>query len=138
MLRVAFATSDGDHVDQHFGWTTRFDVFDIDIDVVHRVETRTLAPAGADEDSKIQTRLDAVADCAIVHVARIGGTAAARVIAAKIHPVKVPETTEVSELVARLQAVVSGNPPPWLRKVLRQHTVPTTQAEPQTVAGAPS
>jgi nitrogen fixation protein NifX len=138
MLRVAFATSDGTHVDQHFGWTTRFDVYDIESDTAHQVETRTLAPAGEDEEGKIQSRLDAVTDCAIVHVARIGGTAAARVIAAKIHPVKVPETTEVAELVTRLQAVVSGNPPPWLRKVLRQHAAPSSQAERRTGAGSPS
>ncbi len=80
-----------------------------------------LDPAAADEDDKINSRLRAVEDCAIVHLASIGGPAAARVIKARVHPVKVPEDTEVTELLDKLQQVVAGSPPPWLRKVLRQH-----------------
>ncbi len=121
MLRVAFATRDGQHVNQHFGWARRFDVYDLDATSSRLAETRELAPAGKDELAKIESRLEAVADCAIVHIASIGGTAAARVIKAKIHPVKVPETTEVAGVIERLQAVLGGTPPPWLRKALRDH-----------------
>lgn len=121
MLKVAFATGDGVHVDQHFGWSRRFDVYDVSESGATFVETRALDPAADDEDSKIDSRLAAVADCAIVHLAKIGGTAAARVVNAKVMPVKVPDTTEVGELLGRLQAVLNGTPPPWLRKVLRDH-----------------
>jgi len=34
--------------------------------------------------------------------------------------VKVPEGAAVAELLERLQGVLAGNPPPWLRKILRQ------------------
>jgi nitrogen fixation protein NifX len=125
MLRVAFATEDGIHVNQHFGWATRFDVYDLDADTSVLVEVRTLPPAGdggsENGSDKVQSRLDTVADCAIVHISSVGGTAAARMIGARIHPVKIPETTRVTDLVARLQTVLAGNPPPWLRKVLRHH-----------------
>ncbi len=121
MLRVAFATGSGSHVDQHFGLCCRFDVYEISAQGYELFETRVLDPAAADEEDKINSRLRAVEDCAIVHLASIGGPAAARVIKARVHPVKVPDDTEVTELLDKLQRVVAGSPPPWLRKVLRQH-----------------
>ncbi len=122
MLKVAFATSDGSAVDQHFGLCCRFDVYEISATTADLMETRTLAPAGDDEDNKIESRLAAVADCSILHVCAIGGSAAARVVKAKVHPVKTAEDTRVTDLIERLQGVLAGNPPPWLRKVLRQHS----------------
>lgn len=121
MLKIAFATADGTAVDQHFGWCRRFDVYEVDADHARLAQTRELAAATNEEDSKIESRLDAVRDCAIVHVAAIGGTAAARVVNSGVMPVKVAEGSSVPELVDRLQAVLRGTPPPWLRKVLRRH-----------------
>jgi len=120
MLRVAFATSDGNTVDQHFGWCDRFDVYDLTATGAVVVGSRVPEPA-YDSGGRIEVRLAVIRDCAIVHMANIGGAAAARVVNARIHPLKVAEGTPVRDLVTRLQAVLAGNPPPWLRKVLREH-----------------
>lgn len=130
MLKIAFATADGTTVDQHFGWCRRFDVYEVDPDHARLAQTRELAEAPDEEDSKIDNRLDAVRDCAIVHVTAIGGTAAARVVNSGVMPVKVPEGSSVPELVQRLQTVLQGSPPPWLRKVLRRHDPATTAWSP--------
>lgn len=122
MLKVAFATSDGIVVDQHFGWCRRFDVYEISAEKAQLLETRLLEPAAEDEESKIASRLGRVEDCAILNVCDIGGSAAAKVINAQIHPMKVAQGTSIGELVERLQAVLAGNPPPWLRKLLRRHS----------------
>lgn len=121
MLKIAFATADGTAVDQHFGWCRRFDVYEVDADHARLAYTREPAPSSDEEDSKIDSRLDAVRDCAIVHVVAIGGTAAARVVNSGVMPVKVPEGSSIAELVQRLQVVLRGTPPPWLRKVLRRN-----------------
>lgn len=121
MLKIAFATTDGTAVDQHFGWCRRFDVYEVDADQARLAETREIPAASSDGDGKIDSRLDAVRDCAIVHVMAIGGSAAARVVNSGLMPVKVPAGSDVTELVQRLQGVLRGTPPPWLRKVLRQH-----------------
>lgn len=121
MLTIAFATGDGTTVDQHFGWCRRFDVYHVDEHHAVLADTRELPPAGPDENGKIDSRLDAVRDCAIVHVVAIGGTAAARVVNAGVMPVKLPEGTGVAATIHRLQDVLGGTPPPWLRKVLRRH-----------------
>lgn len=130
MLKIAFATADGTTVDQHFGWCRRFDVYEVDPDHARLAQTRELAAASDEEDSKIDSRLDAVRDCAIVHITAIGGTAAARVVNSGVMPVKVPEGSSVPELLQRLQTVLQGSPPPWLRKVLRRHDPAVTAWSP--------
>ena len=121
MLRVCFATGDGIVVDQHFGRCDRFDVYGLTAREAVLVASRLVAPAGDDEGDRITGRLDAVRDCAILHVADIGGSAAARVVNAGVHPLKVPSGSPVDALTVRLQGVLAGTPPPWLRKVLRGH-----------------
>ncbi|ABD13829.1 nitrogen fixation protein NifX [Frankia sp. CcI156] len=121
MLKIAFATSDGTAVDQHFGWCQRFDVYEVGPEGARFLETRALDAAPTDEQDKIESRLAAVSDCAILNISDIGGTAAAKVVKARVHPVKVVKGTAIPELLRRYTSTLAGNPPPWLRKVLRSH-----------------
>ena len=127
MLRIAVATTDGRCVDEHFGRSRRFDVYDLDAGRSQLVETRSLegvadsaADSAADHDDRAPSRLAAVRDCAIVHVTAIGPGAAAQVVNAGVMPLKIAEGTPVADVVGRLQAVLGGTPPPWLRKLLRR------------------
>lgn len=120
MVRVAFVTVDGTAVDEHFGRCERLDVYDLSPNAVERVEVRVPEDATG-LMGQIDVRLELLRDCAIVYVASIGGAAAARVVNARIHPVKVASGTPIDELTSRLQTVLATNPPPWLRKVLRGH-----------------
>ena len=65
-------------------------------------------------------RASAIADCAIVYTMQIGGPAAAKLVARKIHPMKTGTEVPVAEIVGRLQEVLRGNPPPWLRKAMNK------------------
>jgi len=78
----------------------------------------TVKDGGADEADRLEARGAALQDCALVYVAQIGGPAAARLVAKKIHPLKSKDCEPIRELVARLQQVLNGNPPPWLRKAM--------------------
>jgi nitrogen fixation protein NifX len=119
-MKIAFATQDKERVDAHFGWAKSIVVYDVSPEGHHFVESfefgDTLEEDG-DED-KLAPKLDAVKDCAILYVAAIGGSGAARVVAMKIHPIKVPQPESIAEILDKLQAVLKGAPPPWLRKAL--------------------
>jgi nitrogen fixation protein NifX len=135
VLKIAFATSDGTAVDQHFGWCRRFDVYEVGPEGSRLLETRLLDEASDDEENKIETRLGAVTDCVILNICDIGGTAAARVVKARIHPVKVVKGTSVADLLTRYVATLAGTPPPWLRKVLKARDgQPATQNWTRSVA----
>lgn len=117
MLTAAFATADGVHVDAHFGRCDRFDIYDITAQGTQLREVRTVATSDADsQDDRIRGRLDALAGCALVCVASIGPGAAAQVVKARVHPMKTAPSTTIASVLDRLQVVLQGTPPPWLRK----------------------
>ena len=121
-MKVAFTTQDMKRVDAHFGWAKNVAIYEISPGGRHLIEVVQFdgdLKEDGNED-KLAAKIDAIRDCAIVYVSAIGGSAAARVVAAKIHPLKVPEETEIASLLDRLQQVLQGTPPPWLRKALEK------------------
>jgi nitrogen fixation protein NifX len=119
-MKIAFATQDQQRVDAHFGWAKFLAVYELDAEGHCHVQTFPFGEDLAEDgnEDKLAPKLAAIADCAIVYVAAIGGSAAARVVAAKIHPIKVTQPEPIAELLDKMQEVLKGTPPPWLRKAL--------------------
>lgn len=119
-MKIAFATQDQQRVDAHFGWAKFLAVYELDASGHRHVQTFPFGEDLAEDgnEDKLAPKLAAIADCAIVYVAAIGGSAAARVVASKIHPIKVAQPEPIAELLDRMQEVLKGTPPPWLRKAL--------------------
>ncbi len=117
-MRIAFTSTDGRIVDEHFGRATHFHVWEVGPDRAEPVGTVSALTAAEDEEDRIAARASAIADCAIVYTVAIGGPAAAKLIARRIHPMKTNGEVPVAELVERLQGVLRGRPPPWLRKAM--------------------
>lgn len=119
-MKIAFATQDQAHVNAHFGWAKSIVVYEVTPQGHHFVESFDFGDKleeDGDED-KLAPKLEAIKDVAILYVAAIGGSGAARVVAMKIHPIKVPQPESIAEILDKLQRVLQGTPPPWLRKAL--------------------
>jgi len=119
-MKVAFATQDLKRVDAHFGWAKNIAIYEISPEG-HRFLEAIQFDGDLQEDGnedKLAPKLDAIKDCAILYIAAIGGSAAARVVAKNIHPVKVAQPEDIVEILGRLRDVLKGTPPPWLRKAL--------------------
>ncbi|MET0676762.1 MAG: nitrogen fixation protein NifX [Bradyrhizobium sp.] len=119
-MKVAFATQDLKRVDAHFGWAKNIAIYDVDPGghrFVEAVEFDGDLKEDGNED-KLAPKIEAIKDCAILYVAAIGGSGAARVVANNIHPMKVAQPEEIVDLLGKLQAVLKGTPPPWLRKAM--------------------
>ena len=119
-MKVAFATEDLKTVDAHFGWARQLAIYEIgpaSFSLVEVVQFDGELKEDGSED-KLEPKLAAISDCAIVYVAAIGGSAAAKVVNRRVHPIKVNRPEPIAELIGKLQAVLAGTPPPWLRKVL--------------------
>jgi nitrogen fixation protein NifX len=119
-MKVAFATQDLERVDAHFGWAKNIAIYDLTADSYSFVESVAFAGDLQEDgnEDKLQPKLEAIKDCSILYVAAIGGSGAARVVAQNIHPMKVAQPEKISDLLDKLQVVLRGNPPPWLRKVM--------------------
>jgi nitrogen fixation protein NifX len=119
-MKVAFATQDLKRVDAHFGWAKNIAIYEIGPEgheFVEAIQFDGDLKEDGNED-KLAPKIDAIKDCAILYVAAIGGSGAARVVANNIHPMKVNQPEPISELLDKLQEVLRGVPPPWLRKAL--------------------
>ncbi len=119
-MKVAFTSTTGEMIDQHFGHALSFQVWEIGPHEAHFVEALGVDPHGGDEEDRIAARARSLADCAIVYTMQIGGPAAAKLVALKIHPMKTGTEVPVAEIVGKLQEVLRGNPPPWLRKAMNK------------------
>lgn len=123
-MKVAFASNDKIHVNEHFGRAEQFFIWEVgpeEAGFIGMVQVRT---EGDDEADRIEARCSGLADCALVYVAEIGGPAAARLVAKKIHPIKSKEREPITVVVDKLQDVLRGSPPPWLRKAMLKNERP--------------
>jgi nitrogen fixation protein NifX len=119
-MKVAFATQDLKRVDAHFGWAKNIAIYEIGPDgskFLEAIQFDGDLKEDGNED-KLAPKIEAVKDCAILYVAAIGGSGAARVVANNIHPMKVSQPENIEDLLAKLSDVLKGTPPPWLRKAL--------------------
>ncbi|MFP4125262.1 MAG: nitrogen fixation protein NifX [Alphaproteobacteria bacterium] len=124
MIKVAIATNDHRFLDAHFGSAESFAVFAVSPERWRFVEMVTFddpTPGEgrhADEVDRITPKVEALVGADLLFVLAIGGPAAAQVVKAGIHPVKLKEPEPLGQVVLRVQRMLNGKPPPWLRKVL--------------------
>ncbi|WP_404784507.1 nitrogen fixation protein NifX [Altericista sp. CCNU0014] len=122
-MKIAFTTSDRVHINAHFGWAKKIDLYDVSAEGYKFLETLTFEGDLKEDgnEDKLLPKIEALYGCTIVYVSAIGGSAAARLIKKKITPIKAQsEEQEITDILTRLVQTLKGNPPPWLRKALLQ------------------
>ncbi|MGK7950373.1 MAG: nitrogen fixation protein NifX [Xenococcaceae cyanobacterium] len=119
-MKVAFATQDNVHINAHFGWAKKVDIYDVSdegFDFLNTVEFGGELKEDGNED-KLVPKINAVEGCTLVYVSAIGGSAASRLLKNKITPLKAEnKDDEITDVLNSLVKTL-GNPPPWLRKAL--------------------
>lgn len=126
-MRIAFATQSMTAVDAHFGGAKSIAIYDVSKDSSKFLEALQFDLVsegdGNHDDSidRLSIKIDALEGCAMLFTLAIGGPAAARVVAKKIHPVKLPRPEPINDVIARLQTTLAGSPPPWMRRILADH-----------------
>ena len=136
-MKVAFATQDLKRVDAHFGWAKNIAVYEIAPEGHRFVEVFQFEGDLKEDgnEDKLLPKIEAIKDVAILYVAAIGGSGAARVVATGIHPVKVNQPEEISVLLDKLVAVLQGTPPPWLRKAMMKGKARDLDLEGEAING---
>lgn len=129
-MKIAFATTDGKTVDEHFGRAGMFAIYEITESGHHFVESRKFAE-GMDRsvvdtrdkeqlhDNAVQNKVDRLADCKIVYLTEIGGPSAARLVKKGMMPMKVKEPIAIESALTQLEETIRKSPPPWLKKAMR-------------------
>ena len=116
-IRVAIASNTGENLDGHFGSCLRFLIYQVSAEQKALIDVRSALEADFAED-KNGFRVDLIRDCQVLYVVSVGGPAAAKVVRADIYPIKRIEGGQAQDILAELQTVMAGSPPPWLAKHL--------------------
>ena len=118
-LKVAFASTDMRHVDQHFGSARAFVMYEVDpfsATMTDTVEFGALAQDG--NEDKLDAKIQALADCAAVYVQAIGGSAVSKLARIGVQPMKVQHGAPIAHLVENLQDELREGPSAWIARAL--------------------
>lgn len=121
-MKVAFATKDMEEINAHFGGAREFVVYNVSKDGFSLCEVIKTDTTGIEEEDKTDFRVRALKGISIMYCESIGGTAAAKVIRAGIHPMKVNEPTLIEDILKSLVAMINSNPPPWIKRIIHMQT----------------
>jgi nitrogen fixation protein NifX len=128
-MKVAFTSSDGKVIDQHFGQAREYCVWEVGADSAEFLTKVSPLLTEGDEEDRTAARASAVAECAIVYTVQVGGPAAAKLVARRIHPMKTGAEVPIADAIAKLQQVLKGTPPPWLRKAMGGVVTPSLSTD---------
>ena len=118
-VRIACASNDAINVDGHFGSCSQFMIYQVSADEARLIDIRgTEIPTGVEVEDKNAFRAELIQDCQVIYIASVGGPAAAKIVKLGIHPVKLPGTEAIDDIIGQLQTVIAGTPPPWLAKIM--------------------
>lgn len=124
-IKVAFATTDMIHVNQHFGSAKSFALYAVDpatTELLEAVQFGDLAQDG--NEDKLSVKIQLLEGCAAVYCQAIGASAIKQIIAQGIQPIKVHEGSTIKSLITDLQNEMNSGPSSWLAKAINQHKQP--------------
>lgn len=120
-LIVAFASLEGDMVDQHFGSSQGFFVYEVNADDAVLIAEKSFAKEKKDgNEDKLKPKMQWLVGCDVVYCGSIGGSATRQLVSLGITPKKVTGGPDVDELIEDLQKQLSGSAEFWLENIIKK------------------
>lgn len=113
-LKIAFATTDMENIDSHFGSAKQFAVYDVSKESITACEIIRIDEKDTDKTVQLLKLID------IVYFTDIGATAAAKIINSGIFPIKYKEIVLIDDELNKLKNMLNGNPPPFIKKIIEK------------------
>ena len=120
-LLVAFASSDGDMVDEHFGSAAAFYLYKLTASGAEFIAEQRFGQEKKDgNEDKLKPKLAWLVGCDLIYCGSIGGSATRQLLTLDVSPMQVAEGPDVADLVAVLQQQLAGTPERWLENILKR------------------
>lgn len=124
-IRVAFASTDMRHVDQHFGSAESFVIYAVNQDTSKMVDVIQFGDLAQDgNENKLIDKMSALEGCAAVYVQAIGASALNQLRSLGVQPVKVSAGTPIGEMLHALREELREGPRSWLARAIEQQKNP--------------
>ncbi len=126
LLKVAFATSNSQTVDQHFGSAQSFAIYGVNPESTQLLGVSEFGQLEQDgNEDKLATKLDLLDGCVAVYCRACGASAVRQLLARNVQPIKVAEDATIIDLLAALQAELREGPSSWLAKAIERQRAPS-------------
>ncbi|MGB5833598.1 MAG: NifB/NifX family molybdenum-iron cluster-binding protein [Thiohalocapsa sp.] len=120
-VKVAFASADRKHIDQHFGAAEGFVLYSISASGYELLEAAQFGRLDMDgNEDKLGAKIDVLRDCIAVYCQAIGASAIRQLRGVGVQPIKAPAQTLISGLLRELQRELSEGPSAWLARAIDQ------------------
>ncbi|MGL1959291.1 MAG: NifB/NifX family molybdenum-iron cluster-binding protein [Colwellia sp.] len=122
-VKIAFATSDREHVDQHFGSSLGFVIYGLSaknwqlLEVIEYSESELNKRQGHD-NNKLKSRVAMLEGCVAIYCNAIGLMAIRQLLSVGVQPVQVKAGQKINSLVNDLKDELENNSRNWLNKLL--------------------
>lgn len=118
-LKLAFASTDMKHVDQHFGSAKSFVIYAVDMEDARLLEVIQFGQLEQDgNEDKLVDKINALQGCVAVYSQAVGSSAVAKLKAEGIQPVKVAAGAEISDMLESVQEELRSGPATWLARAI--------------------
>lgn len=122
-VKVAFATTDMKHVNQHFGSAESFAMYAVDLEQAQLLEVAQFGRLEQDgNEDKLAAKIALLDGAVAVYCQACGASAVKQLMSRGIQPVKVSENADIQDLLSALQDELRSGPSAWLAKAIRQHS----------------
>ena len=117
-MKIAFASTDDIHVNQHFGWSKEFIIFEIIGETFQLVKKVDSSIEIEDEIDKLTYKIECLEGSDVLVVQQIGPKASRMVQTCGIFPMQTSNENEKIEDILKKLIAMKENPPIWMRRLL--------------------
>ena len=122
-MKIAFASTDNIHVNDHFGWCKCFYLYEIKDDTFTFLKALSSPNEIVEEGDKLSYKIQCLEDANIVCASHIGPRASLMVKGSGIFVLKTEKEDEpIETLLNTLIALKNSNPPLWMQRFLHAPT----------------
>jgi len=116
-LKLAFATTDMKHVDQHFGSAQAVAIYAVELKRARLLEVAQFDKVEQDShEDRLVAKIAMLEGCVAVYCQAVGSSAVRQLRAQDIHPVKVTAGAVIADLIESVQDMLRAGPSAWLAK----------------------
>jgi nitrogen fixation protein NifX len=117
-MRVAFTSTDGKTINQGFGKTSIFQIWEIGPEQAVPCAFSGAVTTIRSKEESCNARVNAVAGCDMVCTLDAGDGSMAKLVSRGIYPLRTREEVPITEMIGKLQCVLRNNPPPWMKRTI--------------------
>lgn len=121
ILRVAFATTNRETVNQHFGSALAFAIYGVNDNSAWLISVCEFADVSEeDNEDRLPAKIEQLSGCAAVYCRACGASAVRQLLDNGIQPVRVTDEALIGDLLSALQDELREGPSSWLAKAIRR------------------